>query len=270
MLVLEKESRVTIFSLTDEGNKLAVRLKAGISDAVHCHKPVNFVKTVQHHFLSGERCIFICATGIVVRALAPVLKNKYTDPAVLVLDDKGQFVIPLLSGHEGGANAFAKEVADYLKAQLVITSAAEYTRAVYTIGMGCDKGCPKSILLQLVECANEILKDGVVLSVLASIDIKQNEQGLVLLAAEFELPFKTYSADALSKVDDQLSVKSEIVFKEVGCYGVAEAAALVAASEITGSPAELILNKIKNKRATLAIARSYMQTNLNRDKGSSH
>jgi len=257
MLKLDKDIKITIFSLTDNGNKLAQHLKVGISDAEHLHKPVNFIKTAQQHFMNGERCIFICATGIVVRALAPVLKDKYTDPAVLVIDEQGQFIVPLLSGHEGGANALAAEIADYLKAQLIITSAADYTKAVYVIGLGCDKACPDTLVTELLEKATSSLEDAVIASAIASIDLKKNEQGLMWLAEDLKLPFKTYSAEKLRQVEDQLSVKSDIVFKEVGCYGVAEAAALVAASEFTGNPAELVLNKIKNKRATLAIAKSY-------------
>jgi len=257
MLRLDKDIKITIFSLTDNGNKLAQHLKAGISDAKHLHKPVNFIKTAQQHFMNGERCIFICATGIVVRALAPVLKDKFSDPAVLVIDEQGQFVVPLLSGHEGGANALAAEISDYLNAQLIITSAADYTKAVYVIGLGCDKGCPDTLVVELLEKATSELKDAVVASAIASIDFKMNEQGLMSLADELNLPFKTYTAEKLRQVEDQLSVRSDVVFKEVGCYGVAEAAALVAASEFTGNPAELVLNKIKNKRATLAIAKSY-------------
>lgn len=257
MLALDKDLKIAIFSLTDEGNKLAQKLKSEIPDTEHLHKPVNFIKTAQQHFSNGERCIFICATGIVMRALAPVLKDKYTDPAVLVLDEKGQFVIPLLSGHEGGANALAAEIAGHLGAQLVITSAADYTKSVYVIGMGCDKGCPESLLFELLENATAELKDGIISASLASIDLKMNEQGLIALASSLKIPFKYYAAEKLREVEDQLSVKSDIVFKEVGCYGVAEAAALVAASEITGNPAELVLNKIKNNRATLAVAKSY-------------
>jgi len=257
MLKLDTDLKIAIFSLTEAGNALAQKLKSQIHDAEHLHKPVNFIKTAQQHFVNGERCIFICATGIVVRALAPVLKDKYTDPAVLILDEKGEFVIPLLSGHEGGANALAAEIAGYLDAQLVITSAADYTKAVYVIGMGCDKGCPEDLLFELLETATVELKDGIISSAVASIDLKQNEPGLLALANDLNLPFKYYSAEKLRQVEDQLSVKSDIVFKEVGCYGVAEAAALVAASELTGSPAELVLTKIKNKRATLAIAKSY-------------
>ena len=60
-------------------------------------------------------------------------------------------------------------------------------------------------------------------------------------------------------MEDRLSEKSEIVFNEVGCYGVAEAAALVHAEKLTGAASELIVTKHKTRRATLAIARSYQQ-----------
>lgn len=69
--------------------------------------------------------IFIMATGIVVRHIAPYLQGKDRDPAVLVLDEKGEFVISLLSGHLGGANAWAKSVAQWIHAQPVITTATD-------------------------------------------------------------------------------------------------------------------------------------------------
>lgn len=75
-----------------------------------------------------RRCsllIFIMATGIVVRQIAPYLQGKDRDPAVLVLDEKGEFVISLLSGHLGGANAWAKTVAQWLNAQPVVTTATD-------------------------------------------------------------------------------------------------------------------------------------------------
>lgn len=65
------------------------------------------------------------ATGIVVRTLAPLLKDKKTDPAVVVLDEKGEYVISLLGGHLGGANALAKEIAGHLGSQPVITTASD-------------------------------------------------------------------------------------------------------------------------------------------------
>jgi len=248
---------LVIFSLTDTGMQLANQIKKILPQAKLCHKPASFIETVQTYFKEGNQCVFVCATGIVIRALAPVLDNKLTDPAVIVLDEKGQYVIPLLSGHEGGANQLASKIADNLKAKLVLTSAHDYTRPVYVAGMGCDKGCPEELLLDLYNEAIAQLPDGINVSALASIDIKQNEAGLIALTKNLVIPFECYSASKLREVEEQLTVKSEIVFKEVGCYGVAEAAALINATELTGNSAELILPKLKNKRATIAFARSY-------------
>lgn len=69
--------------------------------------------------------IFVMATGIVIRQIASLLQSKDRDPAILVLDEKGQFVISLLSGHLGGANAWTYELAQRLKAQPVITTATD-------------------------------------------------------------------------------------------------------------------------------------------------
>jgi cobalt-precorrin 5A hydrolase len=95
------------------------------------------------------------------------------------------------------------------------------------------------------------------LTAFASIDLKSNEVGLLELANQIGLNLQTFPAKSLRQVEHQLSVKSDVVFKEVGCYGVAEAAALCAASALTGQPAELVITKQKNARATISVARSY-------------
>lgn len=74
---------------------------------------------------TGSVLIFIMATGIVVRHIAPYLQNKAQDPAVLVLDEKGDFVIPLIAGHLGGANAWARKIAEKIGGQAVITTATD-------------------------------------------------------------------------------------------------------------------------------------------------
>ena len=135
---------VTIISLTERGYVLGKRLQQTLQTD-HRHKPQPFTTEVQRRYRDGQRLIFISATGIAIRALAPVLTDKYQDPAVLVLDEQGRFVIPLLSGHQGGANEWARQVADTINAHCVITSAQRYTQPVYVAGVGCDSGCPRRI-----------------------------------------------------------------------------------------------------------------------------
>lgn len=72
-----------------------------------------------------DQLIFIFSIGAAVRMIAPCLKSKEQDPGVIVIDDAGRFVVPVLSGHLGGANACAERVANLLNATVVLTTASE-------------------------------------------------------------------------------------------------------------------------------------------------
>ena len=249
---------IRIIALTPAGKKLGTTLSQQLQNSELWYKPTPFTTQVQHAFSQGDRLILICATGIAVRTLAPVIKNKHQDPAVLVLDELGQFVIPLLSGHEGGANHWASEVAQLLGAQCVITTADPYLNPVYTLGMGCERGCDMNELLNLMsDCLrqSQLTLDNI--SSLNSIDIKADEVGLIALAKHINKPYQTWNVEQLCSVESLLSTKSEYVFNTVGVYGVAESAALYAAQEKTGEVAELVLVKQKTTKATCSIARSF-------------
>lgn len=253
---------IAIISLTPEGEQLAQRLLSikthKSNEIAHLHRPHPFKETVQQYFKDKHNLIFICATGIVIRTIADVLESKQEDPPVLVLDEKGQFVIPLLSGHEGGANHWAVDVAKDIGAQVVITSSQKYVDPILVVGMGCEKNCSLKIIRELFDStlqANNIYRKDVV--ALSSIDLKQNEPALVNLAKELGVPYVCYSAKALADMESRLSERSDVVFNAVGCYGVAEAAALLHTQQLTQGQSKLVVNKQKNAHATIAIARSY-------------
>ena len=76
-------------------------------------------------FRDSEALIFVSATGIAVRAIAPCIKDKFSDPAVVSVDEAGRFAVPLLSGHVGGANDLARQIADLTAGQAVVSTATD-------------------------------------------------------------------------------------------------------------------------------------------------
>lgn len=81
-------------------------------------------------FKKYDGIIMVISLGAVVRMIAPILIDKKTDPAIVVIDDKGEFVISVLSGHIGGANDLTREVASYISATPVITTASDVQKTI--------------------------------------------------------------------------------------------------------------------------------------------
>jgi cobalt-precorrin 5A hydrolase len=132
-----KKSRLAVWALTQEGLKKAfiiVNSLEGVDGYGPEHRTDkdssfkgfhHFKAHVRKVFHDYEGHIFIMATGIVVRVIAPLLRDKVRDPAVVVLDERAQHVISLLSGHLGGANDLAQKVAHIFGAVPVITTATD-------------------------------------------------------------------------------------------------------------------------------------------------
>lgn len=116
------DNRTTVFYITGSGLKVAQKIKNNFPEA----ELIKYdAKLFADKWPTVKNIICIMATGIVVRAVAPLIKDKKIDPAIVVLDETGRFVISLLSGHLGGANELAKKVAGVLGAEAVITTASD-------------------------------------------------------------------------------------------------------------------------------------------------
>jgi precorrin-4 C11-methyltransferase len=130
-----KNKPTAILASTDRGVLLADRLRRELEGSVVFSTRPGSAPTVQPiasisdflatSFADYESFIFVGALGICVRSIAPYVQDKATDPAIINLDDHGQFVQPVLSGHLGGANELARRLARVLGAQAIITTASD-------------------------------------------------------------------------------------------------------------------------------------------------
>lgn len=119
---MREDPVIKIFYITKQGGSLANRLR-GLFPQVEIER--FSAQGVERAWNSCRSLIFIMASGIVVRTIAPLIKDKRTDPAIVVLDEKGRFAVSLLSGHLGGANEITKRIADFLGAEAVITTSSD-------------------------------------------------------------------------------------------------------------------------------------------------
>lgn len=127
---------MAVYALTQAGAASARRLAAGLGDGARLFLPARLAQAGETGFARIAEAIaanwpahagHVCfaASGIVVRAIAPLLAGKAVDPAVVVCDPAGRFAVSLIAGHLGGANALARQVAAILGGQAVITTATD-------------------------------------------------------------------------------------------------------------------------------------------------
>lgn len=133
--------KLALICFTQRGQDLAQRIKGDCSQQVNLFinsqiqggvKPL-----IEEFWQNYEGLVFISSTGIAVRYIAPYLKDKKTDPAVVVIDDMGSFVISLVSGHLGGANRLSRDLAETLGAQAVVTTASD-ARGFQSLDLFCQ------------------------------------------------------------------------------------------------------------------------------------
>jgi len=120
--------KYAVITFTQKGDQIAEILGLTLNIDLYSkkkHDNFNFKEVSKKVMENYKAIIFISSTGIAVRAIAPYLKSKDVDPAVLVIDNSCKFVISLLSGHIGGANEITSEVSNILGAQPIITTATD-------------------------------------------------------------------------------------------------------------------------------------------------
>lgn len=120
----KKTGEFASFSYTERGKELAARVSALLTEAGYRCVGAE----VEEAFRRCDLLVFVGASGIAVRKIAPYVRDKFQDPAVLCLDEYGRFVIPLLSGHVGGANAFARFLGRKLGAAVAVSTATDLNR----------------------------------------------------------------------------------------------------------------------------------------------
>lgn len=319
--------KIGILAITDGGKRLAATLVTKMPEAQVLPHKGGVAQTLAEHWRELDGFVCIMATGIVVRAIAPLLQSKKSDPCVVVVDEKGRHAVSLLSGHLGGGNDLARQVAILSGGEAVITTASDtlglvpldlwiraqnlvceskealtqasarlvntgclrmfselaiasfpqgllevaeveqadivvtprlgdYGNAVVfrpknlVVGVGCNRGVPVEELRQA--CEELFAEQGLSqLSIrnLASIDLKNDEDGLLAFAQEHGWRIDFFSKEELNRVED-VSV-SEAALRNVGAIGVAEPAALLSAQSN-----DLLVGKRKWHNVTMAVAKA--------------
>lgn len=252
--------KIAVISLSNEGARIAGRLAgqweacevflhAGVTEMPQARRFERLVELTREVFPLVEGLVYVAPAGAVVRALAPCLRHKAVDPAVVVVDAGGRWAVSLLSGHEGGANELALAVANILGAEPVVSTTTEAVKDLI-VGVGCRRGAAAAAIVAAVREA--LAMAGCELNrvrLLASAAIKADEPGLREAAQELSLPLRIVPDDEIRHTAYSFA-HSDFVHEKVDLPAVAEPAALLA-----GRRTRLLLPRQILHGVTVAIAR---------------
>ena len=159
---------VAVIAFTRRGAELGRKLAAALGGALYA--PARFAADVgaqpvpalaawtAARWEDSDALVFVGAAGIAVRAVAPHVRDKFTDPAVVSVDEEGRFAVPLLSGHVGGANELALRVAELTGGQAAVSTATDvnglFAVDVWAKGNGLvitDRALAKEVSAALLE-----------------------------------------------------------------------------------------------------------------------
>jgi len=251
---------IAVITLSKEGARLAERLRSTLPDcSVFVQEAVEIQVTAERFrsvreltesvFDRFRGIVYIAPCGVAVRSVAPHLKGKTRDPAVVVVDVGARWAVSLLSGHEGGANDLAVTVSNILFSEPVISTSTEALKTLI-VGIGCRRGTESGRIVAAVQAA--LASADLNLSevrLLSSAEVKADEEGLSEAARELGLPLKIVSSEEIRNcaLDFQ---RSDFVDRQVNVPAVAEPCALLA-----GRRTRLLVRKKAYDGVTVAVAR---------------
>lgn len=208
IVIAKKNIRIAIIAVTEKGKNTAEKISSELEN-VDVFFPKRGIKELIGELLNKYECIiFVSACGIAVRCISPFLKSKFEDPAVLVVDDNGNNVISLLSGHIGGANEITLKIADVLNANPVITTSTDTNKKgaldviVSKIGGYVEK------LRESAKLVNSYLVDDKRVGIYFDSDYESEKDSLNL--SGFELIDEKTEIDAIAKLDVLVSVTDKL------------------------------------------------------------
>lgn len=169
--------------------------------------------------------VLMMTTGIAMRFIDGAIRDKHTDPAVVVLDEACRFAISLLGGHEAGGNDLAYRVANVVGAIPVITTATEALKPL-VVGIGCRKGAGAEQIERAVRHALGE-RDLAQVREIATIALKAEEPGLVWFCEQHNIPLRVIATEQVA-ARPWVTQASEWVRRNVGVDGVCEPCALIA------------------------------------------
>ena len=155
--------KLAYLAFSEQGFTLAQKLAAELGGtAYRSGQPQSLAEWTEEHFGREEGLVFVGAAGIAVRAISPFVSDKTTDPAVVVIDEKALNVIPILSGHLGGANDLARDIAKATGAGCIITTATDINGVFAVDEWSKRQGCRLLEPKRIVNISGALLGGGTV------------------------------------------------------------------------------------------------------------
>ena len=203
--------KLAYLAFSDKGYELA---------AFRSGQTQSLAEWTAEHFASDEGLVFVGAAGIAVRAISPFVADKTTDPAVVVIDEKALNVIPILSGHLGGANDLARRIAEVTGAGCVITTATDINGVFAVDEWSKRQGC-KLIEKERIVRVSGALLGGAKVTVKSRWDIEgEAPEGITVVGAECcgtDGAAADVTLDAFSKDKDTLHIVPPVCVLGIGC-----------------------------------------------------